>query len=182
LDSELAKYYASCTQDPAPSATYLIVGEDQLAPEDQDEDLSMDVDDSRHLNDDIDEEYTGGEDVPQTKFLLVTESEFEGILHATTCHTAKCAFTPDAKSTFRRISAIHVYSLSPSLIRVRTHSEPVEFMFHVLIFSRIQAYSVYQQKVFEILMAAKMARRWLLLSGESLARRFRLVLFVATIF
>jgi hypothetical protein len=82
VTSELAAYYAQCTQSPAPCATYLIVGEENPAPSHHYEESAMDVDnegpESEHMDEDLTEDGQGGEDVPQTVFRLVSEGELAG--------------------------------------------------------------------------------------------------------
>jgi len=91
LIRELATYYAQSTQSPAPSATYLIIGSEDRH---RHEESGMDVD--NNLDDDPEGGFEDGEDVPQTKFLLVTDEEFEGMLSIlldTICNLAQSLFS-----------------------------------------------------------------------------------------
>jgi hypothetical protein len=117
LIRELATYYAQSTQSPAPSATYLIIGSEHGH---RHEESGMDVD--INLDDDPEGGFEDGEDVPQTKFLLVTDEELEGMLSILleTIAIWLNRYFQEAKTKFQQINAVHICSLSPSIIRVRT--------------------------------------------------------------
>ncbi|KAJ7881198.1 DNA polymerase subunit Cdc27 [Mycena leptocephala] len=93
--NELADFHASDGQNLA--ATYLLSGQTQPVRKRYDEDIDMD--DSNPYEDDEDE---GGDEeyVPQTEIVLVGERELES-----------------AQAQFITLDTIHVYSLSPSVIR-----------------------------------------------------------------
>ncbi|KAG6832262.1 hypothetical protein H0H87_002158 [Tephrocybe sp. NHM501043] len=93
--NELAIYHENAPyQSQISHATYLLCGE--IDPPDVDE-MSMDHEEGKELDGDY--EYDG-EDVPQTKFLLVNEADLE-----------------DAKLQFTRVNSMHIYSLAPSPLR-----------------------------------------------------------------
>ncbi|KAJ7860421.1 DNA polymerase subunit Cdc27 [Mycena olivaceomarginata] len=86
--NELAEFHANDGQGSA--ATYLLSGETRTRP-----DEDVDMDDNPYVEEDDEEEY-----VPQTEIILVTEGELES-----------------AQAQFITLDSIHVYSLSPSVIR-----------------------------------------------------------------
>ncbi|KAJ7132380.1 DNA polymerase subunit Cdc27 [Mycena epipterygia] len=91
--NELADFHANDGQDLA--ATYLLSG--QIQPVRNDEDVDMD-DRDPYGDDDCEDE--NGEYVPQTEIVLVGERDLES-----------------AQAQFIHLESIHVYSLSPSVIR-----------------------------------------------------------------
>ncbi|KAG6897428.1 hypothetical protein C0992_001589 [Termitomyces sp. T32_za158] len=97
--NELAVYHENAPYRSQISyATYLVCGE--IDPPDVD-DMNMDYGEGTDAERDLEDD---GDDVPQTKLLLVNEPDLD-----------------DAKSQFTRINSIHIYSLSPSQLRDSGH-------------------------------------------------------------
>ena len=104
--SELAAYHSASKDATETSyATFLICGERR--PD------TMDVDE---------QDMDNGEDVVETTILLVAESDLDSTLVIFfNDHTVVSMLwvLADARGSFSQISSVHIYSLSPSPIRVR---------------------------------------------------------------
>ncbi|KAJ6580930.1 DNA polymerase subunit Cdc27 [Mycena capillaripes] len=97
--NELAEFHANDGQNLA--ATYLLSGQTQPVPQRKRyDDDDVDMDDRNLYEDDEDDEGDDGEYVPQTEIVLVGERELKS-----------------AQAQFITLDSIHVYSLSPSVIR-----------------------------------------------------------------
>ena len=104
--SELAAYHSASKDATETSyATYLVCGERR--PD------TMDVDE---------QDMDNGEDVVETTILLVAESDLDSTLVIFfNDHTVVSMLwvLADARGSFSQIFSVHIYSLSPSPIRVR---------------------------------------------------------------
>ncbi|RDB23473.1 hypothetical protein Hypma_009139 [Hypsizygus marmoreus] len=96
--NELAIYHdVAPYQSQTCAATYLLCGE-PLPPKIENEPEDVDMDEGVATNEDAEYE-DDGEEVPQTRIVLVNEKDLE-----------------DARSQFARLDSIHIYSLAPSPI------------------------------------------------------------------